>query len=310
MSSTYTTNLRLEKQGSGDNAGSWGNRLNDNVIDLVDQAVGAYTSITLTDASHTLTTNNGASDEARSAALYLHGTLTSSVDVNVPDNIEKVYIVRNNTSGSFDVTIKSTSETNGFVAPQGTTCVIFTDGVSVNPVTTPVNQTTGQPATLSATTINVPTITSAAISGSTINNTAITGGSVSGTSIVATNITAKSTVTFESVVSVSGAAIAKFVTASVSGDHQINLRQSNNFFVYTKGDVSIQTPLNITQGQSGIIYVIQDSVGSNDISFSDVWNFSGGASISLTQLASAVDGLSYFVRGVSAIDVAALKDLK
>jgi len=236
--------------------------------------------------------------------------LTSSVDVNVPDNIEKVYIVRNNTSGSFDVTIKSTSETNGFVAPQGTTCVVFTDGVSVNPVTTPVNQTTGQPATLSATTINVPTITSAAISGSTINNTAITGGSVSGTSIVATNITAKSTATFESVVTVSGAAIAKFVTASVSGDHQINLIQSNNFFVYTKGDVSIQTPLNITQGQSGIIYVVQDSVGSNDISFSDVWKFAGGTSVFLTQSASAVDGLSYFVRGVSAIDVAALNDLK
>jgi hypothetical protein len=310
MSSTYTTNLRLEKQGSGENAGSWGDRLNDNVIDLVDQAVGSYTSISLAADSHTLTTNNGASDEARSAALYLHGTLLSSVDVNVPDNIEKVYIVRNNTSGSFDVTIKSTSETNGFVAPQGTTCVVFTDGVSVNPVTIPVNQTTGQPVTLSATTINVPTITSAAISGSTINNTAITGGSVSGTSIVATNITAKSTVTFESVVTVSGAAIAKFVTASVSGDHQINLRQSNNFFVYTKGDVSIQTPLNITQGQSGIIYVVQDSVGSNDISFSDVWKFAEGTSVSLTQLASAVDGLSYFVRGVSAIDVAALKDLK
>lgn len=310
MSSTYTTNLRLEKQGSGENAGSWGDRLNDNVIDLVDQAVGSYTSISLAADSHTLTTNNGATDEARSAALYLHGTLTSSVDVNIPDNTEKVYIVRNNTSGSFDVTIKSTSETNGFVAPQGTTCVVFTDGVSVNPVTTPVNQTTGQPTTLSATTINVPTITSAAISGSTINDTAITGGSVSGTSIVATNITAKSTVTFESVVSVSGAAIASFITASVSGDHQINLRQSNNFFVYTKGNVSIQTPLNITQGQSGIIYVVQDSGGSNTLSFSDVWKFPSGNNPSLTREASAVDALSFFVRGVSAIDVAAVKNLK
>ena len=310
MSSTYTTNLRLEKQGSGENAGSWGDRLNNNVIDLVDQAVGSYTSISLAADSHTLSTNNGASDEARSAALYLHGTLTSSVDVNVPDNIEKVYVVRNNTSGSFDVTIKNTSETNGFVAPQGTTCVIFTDGVSVNPVTTPINQTTGNPVTISATNINVPVITSAAISGSTINNTAITGGSVSGTSIVATNINAKSTVTFESVVSVSGAAIASFITASVSGDHQINLRQSNNFFVYTKGNVSIQTPLNITQGQSGIIYVVQDSGGVNRLSFSDVWKFPNGNNPGLTREASAVDALSFFVRGVSAIDVAAVKNLK
>ena len=310
MTSTYSTNLRLEKQGSGQNAGSWGDRLNSNVIDLVDQAVGSYTSISLAADSHTLSTNNGAADEARSAALYLHGTLTSSVDVNVPDNIEKTYIVRNNTSGSFAVTLKNVSETNGFEVPQNSTTVIFTDGVSVNPVTTPINQSSGEVISLSATTINVATITSAAISGSTIDASTITGGTVSGTSIVGTNITAKSTVTFESVVSVSGAAIASFVEASVSGDHQINLLQSNNFFIYTKGNVSVQTPLNLNKGQSGIIYVVQDSGGANTISFSDVWKTSKGNTLRLTKSASAVDAISYFVRGVSAIDIAILKDLK
>ena len=257
-----------------------------------------------------MSTNNGAADEARSAALYLHGTLTSSVDVNVPDNIEKTYIVRNNTSGSFAVTLKNVSETNGFEVPQNSTTVIFTDGVSVNPVTTPINQSSGEVISLSATTINVATITSAAISGSTIDASTITGGTVSGTSIVGTNITAKSTVTFESVVSVSGAAIASFVEASVSGDHQINLLQSNNFFIYTKGNVSVQTPLNLNKGQSGIIYVVQDSGGANTISFSDVWKTSKGNTLRLTKSASAVDAISYFVRGVSAIDIAILKDLK
>ena len=310
MTSTYSTNLRLEKQGSGENAGSWGDRLNTNVIDLVDQAVGSYTSISLAADSHTLTTNNGSTDEARSAALFLHGTLTSSVDVKIPDNIEKTYVVRNNTSGSFAVTIKNVSETNGFEVPQNSTTVLFTDGVSVNPVTTPVNQSTGAIISLSATTINVPTITSAAISGSTINVPTITGGAVSGTSIVGTNITAQSTATFESVVSVSGAAIAKFVEASVSGDHQLNLLQSNNFFIYTKGNVSVQTPLNINRGQSGIIYVVQDNTGANTISFSDVWKTSKGGSVNLTTRASAVDAISYFVRGVSAIDIAAIKDFR
>ena len=34
MSSSYTTRLRLEKQGSGENASTWGDKLNDSVIDL------------------------------------------------------------------------------------------------------------------------------------------------------------------------------------------------------------------------------------------------------------------------------------
>ena len=46
MASTYTTNIRLTKQGDGDNANTWGEILN-NVISLVDQAVGTYTTITV-----------------------------------------------------------------------------------------------------------------------------------------------------------------------------------------------------------------------------------------------------------------------
>ena len=42
MASTFTTNIRLEKQGDGENPNSWGTILNSNVIDLLDQAVAAY----------------------------------------------------------------------------------------------------------------------------------------------------------------------------------------------------------------------------------------------------------------------------
>ena len=46
MASTYTTNLRLTKQGDGDNPNTWGEVLN-NVISLVDQAVASYTTVSL-----------------------------------------------------------------------------------------------------------------------------------------------------------------------------------------------------------------------------------------------------------------------
>ena len=50
MASTYTTRIRLEKQGDGENPNSWGAILNQNVIDLVDDAIAAYTTIVVSSA--------------------------------------------------------------------------------------------------------------------------------------------------------------------------------------------------------------------------------------------------------------------
>ena len=53
MSSTYTSRIKLELQADGENANTWGQRLNSNVIQLVDDAVAAYTTISLAgDASY------------------------------------------------------------------------------------------------------------------------------------------------------------------------------------------------------------------------------------------------------------------
>ena len=45
MASSYTSRIRLEQQGDGENPNSWGAILNQNVISLVDDAIGAYTTI-------------------------------------------------------------------------------------------------------------------------------------------------------------------------------------------------------------------------------------------------------------------------
>ena len=41
MASTFTSRIRLNKQGDGDNPNSWGVVLNDGVISLVDDAIAA-----------------------------------------------------------------------------------------------------------------------------------------------------------------------------------------------------------------------------------------------------------------------------
>ena len=131
MSSSYTTRLRLEKQGSGENASTWGDKLNDSVIDLVDSAVGAVTSIDLSGVgtAFTVSTADGVSDQARSAVLYFHGSCSTAVSITVPA-VQKTYIFDNQTSGGFSLKLKPAGGSEGTI-PNGQTTIIYTDGTAV-----------------------------------------------------------------------------------------------------------------------------------------------------------------------------------
>ena len=98
MSSTYTSRIKLELQADGENANTWGQKLNSNVIQLVDDAVAGYVVVTLAgDANYTLTDNNGATDESRNAILEFSGEITTSINVIIPSE-SKFYIVRDKTT--------------------------------------------------------------------------------------------------------------------------------------------------------------------------------------------------------------------
>ena len=51
MTATYTSRIRLTKQGDGDNPNTWGVVLNDGVISLVDDAIAAYTTVEIGSAA-------------------------------------------------------------------------------------------------------------------------------------------------------------------------------------------------------------------------------------------------------------------
>ena len=101
MASTYTTNLRLTKQGDGDNPNTWGQVLNDGVISLIDDAIAGYAEINIGSAATvTLTENQGTGDQSRSAILELKGSVGgthSNITILIPNN-SKTYLVRNSVS--------------------------------------------------------------------------------------------------------------------------------------------------------------------------------------------------------------------
>ena len=131
MSSTYTSRIKLELQADGENANTWGQRLNNNVIQLVDDAVAAYTTISLAGGvSYTLTNNDGASDEARSAILEFKGEITTSINVIIPSQ-SKFYLIRDKTTRiSNSSYVLQTAGNAGVSPPVSSRGIFFCDGVS------------------------------------------------------------------------------------------------------------------------------------------------------------------------------------
>lgn len=125
MASTYTTRLRLEKMGDGENDATWGGKAN-TVFDLIDAAIAGMATIATTGGTTVLTANNSSSDEARCAILKATGALVSNATFQIPAQT-KVYHVWNATTGSYTLTVKTSGGT-GVAVTQGKKAIIFCDG--------------------------------------------------------------------------------------------------------------------------------------------------------------------------------------
>jgi len=100
MPSSYTSSLRLEKQATGENLNTWGERLNLTGLDRIDFSIAGWTTIALT-SSRALTSSNTATDEARSAMLKFTGA--GGFVVTLP-SVSKAYMVWNASSAAITLT--------------------------------------------------------------------------------------------------------------------------------------------------------------------------------------------------------------
>ena len=130
MASSYSTDLKLELMVTGENSGQWGDKTNSN-LNLIQQAIAGYEAIDVASADVTLAMTNANLSNARNMVLNLTGTLAGTRVVNVPDGIEKTYIVKDSTTrAGFTLTIKTVSGT-GVAIPAGKTVLVFSDGTNV-----------------------------------------------------------------------------------------------------------------------------------------------------------------------------------
>jgi hypothetical protein len=139
MSSTYSSSLRIELIGSGDQAGAWGATTDSNFAYIFDTAIAGYQAVPITSTSQALTYVNGPSSTANlNQAVYAMLKFTgasAATSVYIPP-ASKQYIVWNNTS--YAITIynstvigNTTAAGTGITLAAADKIIVWSDGTNV-----------------------------------------------------------------------------------------------------------------------------------------------------------------------------------
>jgi hypothetical protein len=176
MASTYTTNLGIEKPGTGEQSGTWGTTANTN-YDLIDQAINGIVQVTLAAAGssgspNTIDITNGTASDGRNKYIEFvdGGDLGATAYVQLdPNDAEKIVHMRNSLSGSRSVIVfqGTYNASNDFEIPAGKDVVLKFDGggasATVTQVFVDLKLDALDAATVAATTGNITTVNSTTV---------------------------------------------------------------------------------------------------------------------------------------------------
>jgi hypothetical protein len=207
MASTYTTDLAIQLMATGENAGTWGQITNTNLV-VVQQAIAGYQAISIAGGAQTtalLMTQNALST-ARNAVLKLTGTITGNQIVTVPNGIKKTWIVSNGTVGAFTVNFKYASTGTGqtWTTTDKGIKILYSDGTDIQVadlstlsgqiVAAQITNSTITQAKLASNSIGTAqlqtnAVTAVKITQSTITQSKLAANSVGANQLIATAVT-------------------------------------------------------------------------------------------------------------------------
>jgi hypothetical protein len=213
MSSSYSSNLRVELVGSGDQAGTWGTTTNNNFAYIFDTAIAGAATVTITTTPQALTAINGAtSTAANNQAVYATLKLISapSAFTLYAPPAAKQYIIWNATS--YTATIGNATALGGTTSTGGNTITIAAGEKSAvwSDATNFYKLDTG---TVNSVAMTVPTFLS--VAGSPITSSGTLAVTLSGSALPVAN-GGTGAVTFTSGSLLKGAGTSAVAVASAS----------------------------------------------------------------------------------------------
>jgi hypothetical protein len=139
--------LGLALPTTGDLSGTWGTVVNVSITDLIDSAVAGTTTLSA-NSDVTLSTTNGAANQAREAILLWTASNGATTRYITAPAQSKTYIVINAGTGS--VVIRGSGPTTGVTIPSGARAMVAWNGSDfVKIVSNPVSLTTDVTGVLS-----------------------------------------------------------------------------------------------------------------------------------------------------------------
>jgi hypothetical protein len=130
MASTYTNNSGLEKIGSGEQAGTWGDTTNNN-LDIIDRTVNGVLTLTIS-GNTTLTASDGTLSNGHYKIVILSGSPATAFNLTIdPNDQQKWYIFKNSTGQTATIKQGSGSGTTVSII-DGTTKIVYADGTGSN----------------------------------------------------------------------------------------------------------------------------------------------------------------------------------
>lgn len=310
MSSTYSIRFRLNYQAPGDNLNVWGTTLNTGVFQLLEDAIARRVALTVS-GSVTLTSNNGASDQARCA--FLDVTAGTGGTITAP-SVEKSYIVRNGILANVIVSTGSGLSVTFLPGEVGWTVCDGTNFRKVQPtdfggqqITSVADPTSPQGVATKNYADNLAFTANAGIlpgqpgnAGKFLKTDATNAlwGTVSSTDVVGLSASA-------SVVRIGTSTTAALtpgdtynalaeVTLTDAATIAVDMATFINGAVTLGGNRTLGNPTNPKPGQTGRIRAIQDGTGSRTLAMGSNWKRSGGAT-ALTTTAGGIDVIVYDV---------------
>lgn len=341
MASTYSTNLKFELIGTGEQSGTWGTTTNSNLGTLIEQSIVGYTTQALSGAGPTaITIPDGATGVARNYTIEFTGTPTANHQVTVPA-VQKSYILFNNTN--VVIIVKVTGQT-GVTIAVGKKAIVYNNGTDIievanAPVTeagtqTLTNKTLTSPVLGAATATSINgnfftsgtyTVTGAAGKTLTFSNS----GTLAGGDAFTLAIAASKTLTVSNSLTLAGTDSTTMTFPAITGTVGVLTNQGNwtkqQYFgtatltdgatiswdsaaaqvakVTLAGNRTMAAPTNLADGSFYSIYIIQDGTGSRTVTWNSVFKFTAAAAPTLTTTAAAKDFISFRSDGTNLYEI-------
>ena len=125
MPSTYTDNSGIELPANGEQSGTWGETVNDN-MNIIDRLSNGIGTISLSGTSHSLVTSDGVLSDGQYNTLLLSGSPSGTNTITIsPNSNQHIYTVIN--SSGQDAVFTQGSGAN-ITVKNGSTKIIYADG--------------------------------------------------------------------------------------------------------------------------------------------------------------------------------------